>query len=230
MISKEEIIEDIIMVRGKIGKIPSQMDYVKHGSIGKTTIYRRFGRWSAALHEAFDDYHEDYGTGWVFKKCAYPPCHNEVFTNPDKEKHCSVACANRNKPKRKRKPRHCKNCRIELFSNRTYCEKCHEDIVCSYNKKTIAEVCEHTKGKRAGVYSYIRQMARKKMNSSDIEKKCLSCNYDKHVETCHIRDISDFPKKTKVEEVNSMKNLCYLCRNCHWELDNGHLSLSDFYI
>lgn len=71
---------------------------------------------------------------------------------------------------------------------------------------------------RSSVYSKIRSRARKVCK--DREQKCSKCSYDKHVETCHIRGISDFPEDTLISVVNAPENLILLCPNCHWELDN----------
>jgi len=54
---------------------------------------------------------------------------------------------------------------------------------------------------------------------------CAKCNYDKHIEICHIKDIKDFADDALISEINSPFNLVGLCRNCHWELHNNLISL-----
>lgn len=49
---------------------------------------------------------------------------------------------------------------------------------------------------------------------------CEKCGYDKHVERCHVRPVSDFPDGTTFAVINDPANLVYLCPNCHWELDH----------
>lgn len=73
--------------------------------------------------------------------------------------------------------------------------------------------------------SMIAKHARKVLHESHLDKKCHVCGYNLHVEVCHIRDVKDFPSSVKLEKINSLENLIYLCRNHHWELDNGHLTL-----
>ena len=34
-----------------------------------------------------------------------------------------------------------------------------------------------------------------------------------------------FDKDTTLNEINDINNLMALCRNCHWEFDNGLISL-----
>ncbi len=59
-----------------------------------------------------------------------------------------------------------------------------------------------------------------------VELPCANCNYDKHVELCHIKAIKDFPQTATLKEVNCKENLIQLCPNCHWEFDNGLLDIS----
>lgn len=59
------------------------------------------------------------------------------------------------------------------------------------------------------------------------EKRVCQCGYDKHVEVCHIKAIRDFDLKTKIKDINSKENLVLLCPNCHWEFDNGLLTLKN---
>lgn len=53
--------------------------------------------------------------------------------------------------------------------------------------------------------------------------RCFRCNYDLHVEVCHIQPLASFHKTTSLGEVNSLTNLCFLCPNCHWEFDNKRI-------
>lgn len=69
--------------------------------------------------------------------------------------------------------------------------------------------------------SEIVRYARKTMRVSDIEKKCVVCGYDKHVEICHKVAVAKFPDTSTLLEINSIENLMYLCPNHHWEFDRG---------
>lgn len=69
-------------------------------------------------------------------------------------------------------------------------------------------------------YQTVRNYAKKTMVWNKIEKKCKECGYDKYVEVCHKKAISEFPLDTKLSIINSIDNLIYLCPNHHWELDN----------
>jgi hypothetical protein len=54
---------------------------------------------------------------------------------------------------------------------------------------------------------------------------CALCPYDLHVEVCHIRPVSDFPATATLREMNAPDNLVLLCRNHHWEFDNGLITV-----
>ena len=54
---------------------------------------------------------------------------------------------------------------------------------------------------------------------------CKNCSYNKHVDVCHIKEVKDFTNESALEEINHKNNMVGLCKNCHWELDNGMLIL-----
>ena len=64
----------------------------------------------------------------------------------------------------------------------------------------------------------IRADACQRMNG--IPKKCACCGYEKFVEVCHIKPVTEFPKTASLDEINDMLNMIYLCPNCHWEFDH----------
>lgn len=64
-------------------------------------------------------------------------------------------------------------------------------------------------------------------NKDIASKPCQNCSYALHVELCHITAVSTFSEDTKISEINSPENLLGLCRNCHWEFDNNHLTLEE---
>ena len=79
------------------------------------------------------------------------------------------------------------------------------------------------KGKHPSwIHSHVRQFNRS-WNKHLTEKPCDVCGYDKHVELCHIIPVSSFPDDALLGEFNSDDNNRVLCRNHHWEFDNGLL-------
>jgi len=145
---------------------------------------------------------------------------NKITNNP---KFCSRNCAaiynNRIEPKRKAKLIKCKNCNNMIKTSRTFCLDCSD-----YNQDmTISKAMKNrVDGSR---YNKIRFRARTIAKNHGLLKSCFNCGYTKHVECCHIKDISAFDKETLVSIVNAKDNLIGLCPNCHWELDNGLLQI-----
>jgi hypothetical protein len=156
------------------------------------------------------------------------------FANPNKQsKFCTKSCAavhnNKLFPKRKRL-RKCKNCDNLVKSGHTFCETCtankvHYSENGPIEERTLEQETVLKKHKGANRYDYIRQHAQRVMRG--IPRRCKNCNYSKHVEVCHIKAIRDFDLKTKIKDINSKENLVLLCPNCHWEFDNGLLTLKN---
>lgn len=71
----------------------------------------------------------------------------------------------------------------------------------------------------------IARHARRVFLKSERPHYCMVCGYDKHYEVCHIKGVAEFDNTVTIEEINNIDNLIALCRNCHWEYDNGLLEL-----
>lgn len=157
---------------------------------------------------------------------------NKETNNP---KYCSRSCAathtNKSHPKKKTK-KLCVDCGESVISYRhNRCKEHHElyqktkfdyrktlPLKEFWNKESLINLHKSSKN------VYIRQAARKYFGYL-LKKPCHKCGYNKHVELCHIKSISNFNENNTLEEVNSIKNLIQLCPNCHWELDNGLITL-----
>ena len=139
-------------------------------------------------------------------------------------KFCSRTCANSFNnslhPKRKKTVFiKCKTCGNNTENYSWYCS-----LECRPIKKisgTIQDVI-YTAHHKSSAFALIRGNARTVAKQQGF-CKCHNCDYDKHIEVCHIKSISSFPLDTLVSEVNNPKNLLPLCPNCHWEHDNGLL-------
>ncbi len=143
-------------------------------------------------------------------------------TNP---KYCSRSCAaqstNRLHPKRKRQPHYCQVCGIEVPTRRKYCDTCNPHNV-DWNQVALGDVQGQ---RRYQINSRIRELARKAYLDSGKPQQCAVCGYTKHIEVCHLSSINSFLPASTIAEINSLDNLVALCPNCHWEFDNGLLSL-----
>lgn len=127
----------------------------------------------------------------------------------------------------KAKTYYCSKCGIELgtgpqFRRRKFCESCNPNVQ-DWSDVSL----EKTRQKRNyQINSRIRDLARKVFEKSGIEKKCINCGYDKHIEICHIKGISEFDGDTPINTINNINNLIPLCPNCHWELDHNLLDFN----
>lgn len=150
---------------------------------------------------------------------------------------CSRKCANtyrnlNNHPRKKSakgKPfcKKCKTNRTPSYGNRL----CHD---CSINRfiycsdPLLIELKLRYKNSKhsTGMQAYIRGHARDVIFNKN-KKSCEKCGYNHHIEICHIKPICSFSDQSKLSEINNIDNLIGLCPNCHWELDNGILLLSE---
>lgn len=92
---------------------------------------------------------------------------------------------------------------------------------------TLADYTERESIKRlhaSSKFANIRGLNRS-WNKDLLQLPCYNCGYSKHVELAHIKSLSSFPSTTTVGEVNHPANVVQLCPNCHWEFDNGLLTL-----
>lgn len=90
--------------------------------------------------------------------------------------------------------------------------------------KTYGELtCKDTYQKN----SRVRGHARNKYWKSELPKCCVLCDYSKHIDICHIREISSFTNESLISEINNFNNLVALCKNHHWEFDHNSLDEKD---
>lgn len=136
---------------------------------------------------------------------------------------CSRSCAasfnNKDKPKRTRQ---CKICKAQALPRKQtkyrYCA-IHLPTRCKKDEQlTICDLLKNSSDR----FTNIRMRAKAKFKD---QKTCQACGYDKHVEVCHIKPISQFSLTTLISIVNDLSNIKILCPNCHWEFDNGVLDL-----
>ena len=149
---------------------------------------------------------------------------------------CSQSCAatftNKTHPKRKL-VRTCVKCDKVIANYRTtFClEHLAEYKMWSKESvklKTVGEYRnkESVKNKHPSwKHSHVRNLAKTWLKELRT-LPCANCGYDKHVELCHIKGISQFDDNAVIGEINNEENIIQLCPNCHWELDNGLLSLN----
>lgn len=113
-----------------------------------------------------------------------------------------------------------KKCNVNGCENITHNNRsllCEYHYELKYGLKTKGElICTSSK---ASAYSHIRSKARTK-HKNLLSLGCARCGYDKHVELCHIKGISEFDDTVCESVINDIYNVIQLCPNCHWEFDN----------
>jgi len=164
---------------------------------------------------------------------------------------CSQTCGaiynNAHTPRKRMQPLgQCIECGESIPRSNKYCPKCRKKYYSSRIPTTPACFGENTKHiplpnndfgditleavihkskYSTNVFSRIREHAKRIIlfifNVKVQDMKCSNCGYGKHVEICHIKSVSSFPKDAKISEVNALENLTILCPNCHWELDHS---------
>ena len=115
-------------------------------------------------------------------------------------------------------------CNVNIRSEERYCNK-HNPIYIARRKiinSTIADY-ERLSGRHANKYAGIRDIGKRIAYKSGLLTKCFLCDFDKVVECCHIKSISDWDKSTLILEVNHKSNLIGLCPNHHYCFDKGKL-------
>lgn len=170
-------------------------------------------------------------------------CGNQTKNIKFCSRSCSNAFNNSISPKRIKKQRFCIDCNVTLkWKIKGYlCEKCVDGRLSSFQKVSKLPLDEIRMltlfdiQKRFGEKSFGRNRNATVRYYANLLNptlrndfgKCQFCGYNKHVELCHIKDISSFNDDATLEEINGEKNLLVLCPNHHWEFDSGLLELQN---
>lgn len=163
---------------------------------------------------------------------------------------CNKICSAKFTKNRKSKDDYCFGCGCKLTTirnevgkllHRKYCDGCFKKNRFSLSPSLSAEQKlepekyafeNQTKGSLfsrrknwQSASSALRKNARIVYDKSGHPKQCNVCGYNKHYEVSHKKSVASFSDETKVSDINHISNLVALCRNCHWELDNGLIQL-----
>lgn len=143
-------------------------------------------------------------------------CEQETSNPKFCSRSCSTSINNRLSPKKKSKEYNCKTCAKPVAYRRQYCQACNPNT----QDWSVITVEQLQKKRKYQTSSRIRSLARAAYHKY-APYRCLICDYDKHIEVAHIKSIDSFSKTTVISVINDPSNLMGLCRNCHWEFDNG---------
>jgi hypothetical protein len=125
----------------------------------------------------------------------------------------------------------CDDCRSKVSSEqskeRARCQYgIEKDCVSIHDKKTKAEIKERFPG-YARFRPFFTRHANLVYDSSGRKKECYICGYEKHVDVCHVKAVSDFPDTALVLEISALDNLVVLCKLHHKEFDERLIDLSE---
>jgi hypothetical protein len=164
------------------------------------------------------------------------PCQHcsKTTRNP---KFCSYSCSAtvRNKNYHSKKPLKeykCKKCKkylstgwweLKKTGNQKVCDDCNQNKV-DWSKISLKEL--RIQRKQVNLYhARLRALSRTTYKQSGKPLCCKVCQYKTYVEICHIKPVNSFSEDTSVATVNHIDNLVALCRNHHWEFDNGIIQI-----
>lgn len=156
-----------------------------------------------------------------------------------KNNYCSRECFGIAKKHAPRKERTCVDCNIKFYSKKSnkcskrFCDNCrkkYENITEYLKSYSIKEYLDHLncwQNKDPSYKSSGIGVLNRKWNKDLLDYACQNCNYELHIELCHITGIANFDDSATLGIVNSPNNILVLCRNCHWEFDHNLLDIKD---
>jgi hypothetical protein len=227
-ISNEEVLEELVRFYDRYGKSPTIVGWDENSDapFSSDLIKYRFGRWNVALKQAGLSLNAS-NDG---KEVPCLECGKMIYRTASrlarngKRQFCSTACSNKHRAVKQAK-RECLVCGKVFSGNRKYCSRECRSTAMRLSPDITLE--EYGSGYTTWEFhGKIRSTARYYLVSSGRSMVCQVCDYDKHVECCHIIPIAEFPKTATLGEVNKLSNLVWLCPNHHWELDHRLLDVS----
>lgn len=231
---KQQIINDLNRICLATNEIPTKAYYEINGFVSTATVRKYFGTWNTAIKTAFGDIKNLPKTKSesIIHDCLN--CGHQT-TNPKFcSRSCSVSFSNSKKPKRNpnKQLKMCVLCRavtISPSSNRTKCDNCNGMIKTDSGEyKYISQLTkkDYLSSNQKNTHARIRGNARQIARDFGKLTKCSVCGYSLHVDCAHIRPIASFSNSALISEINHPSNLIGLCKNHHWEQENGFLDIS----
>lgn len=92
-------------------------------------------------------------------------------------------------------------------------------------KGELFKVRSNWQSARSAIQKSARSIFFAKYNTPKCQHK--NCNYSLHVDVAHIKAVSEFADDELISNINHIDNLIGLCKNHHWEFDNGHITIND---
>lgn len=222
---KELMITNLQQLAKELNKTPSREVYCKRYGITKRTVVKYFEKYNNLVIEA--GLQPTRIKELTETKCTACDIQIQLPNYRVKEHNfCSISCSTSYNNKLRRIDRTCT------------CENCETTFTKTKDKvsNTCSQLCFMELGMKqrimkdsvnrsgSNTYDNIRHNARL-YSKYFYPAKCMICDYDKHYEVCHVKDLKDFTREETIYEVNNKTNLIHLCPNCHWEFDHNQLDL-----
>src|SRR5690606_12972111 len=98
-----------------------------------------------------------------------------------------------------------KTCNIEILYGRTYCKECYKNRITplDISHKTIGEIKSESDCIVTNK-SKIRKDSKQILKYKNICKKCFTCDFNRHLEICHIKPLKEFKDSSTLAEVNDI--------------------------
>lgn len=138
--------------------------------------------------------------------------------------YCSLSCSAKARAEKNRKPHFCRSCATVIPKTRKVCD------ACKYYSSDASLLVQELKVKYgpSKFHSVIRAHARAQYKNSGKPFACLWCGYSRHVDIAHIVSVKYGREHNfTMDLINNHHNLIALCKNHHWEFDNGYLEIRD---
>lgn len=155
-------------------------------------------------------------------------CNKQFTSKESTRKFCSQTCSTtyNNFNRKILNPKFCQECSI-FIERGNFCDECIQIQRLKKGLDFTKLTLQNVKDKFGSQYhAKIRGWSRAEFNRHNPIKSCAYCGYDKHIDVCHIKEVRSFPMYTPISIVNALDNLVGLCKNHHWELDHGHLKIT----
>ena len=220
---KINIINKIIEISKDLEKTPTGLEFYKLSGYSKRTITNIFGSYNQLIKEA------NLKPKRIMQKfnrnCKQ--CNKEILLpnyKLKKNNFCSLKCSNIFNNPKINKITICENCNLNFTKSKdkvsNTCSKlCHIELGMKHRL-----IKDSIKREGSNTYDTIRKNARI-YSKYFYPLKCMLCDYDKHYEVCHIKDLKNFTGEETIYEVNNKYNLIHLCPNHHWEFDHNQLDI-----
>jgi len=161
---------------------------------------------------------------------------DRYYENPNICQHCKniIHVIDKQKIREVRKKQYCNKSCANTYNNLQREKKVSEKKKITNNiirfdyliGHTIESLIQSRNGNWKVARAQIQTHARQIYLTSNKCKECVTCNYSRHIEVCHIKAVKDFSKQSNIiEDVNNINNLTALCPTHHWEFDNGFLKI-----